>query len=1096
MLRLAQRSIRHPAIALGVCAAVAAALILVASGATGAFSPSLVVVAGTEASRAQEVSDARFGPSVLVPILLEGPADRLDREGPAVVRALAARPDTRVLSAWDRGEIGRELRPDPGAAMIVASIARTEREMVDTHQAQIEATVERWTTPGVAVTITGQPTLDQAFQEESVDATRRGVLIAMPVLFVLLLAMLRAPVIAAGLTLLGGAVAFSGLGLLTLLGEVERIDAIAMVLGTMTGFALAVGYGLMVVRRWRDEIEADASRRDAAGAAATAIGSTGRAVLAGGTAVAVALILATLLGPLENLTSLGLGALLCAILATGAAVVAVPAALVLLGERALWLSFPPPAPLARAWDRIASGGGGWVVRNAIGAGAVATALLLALAIPALSLPTGPPSAELLPADSEARTSFEHVAEVMGPGWPTPFNVVVHSPDRPLTSGRLLRRLERFQERLAEDPRVASVTGPGLFAAVSRDLGVLPAQLKDSAKLLEGGREDLGELADGLGQAGDGARRIRAGLSQAAGGAGRLAGGSGQAQSGAGRLRAGLGQAQAGAEQVSAGLEQALAAARQLRDGAGQALAGSRQLTQGLGQASGPVKAGLPVVQALAADVGASAAAVKDAQASATAVADQLAAAAARLRALPPGPETQAAIAAIEAAQQSSSAATSALGATEPKLSGAAGVAGAFADQVAQLSDGLERLHAGSSTLSDGIGRLQDGNRRLADGIGKLSGGGGRLAAGVGALRDGAAQLEAGLGALRAGAGALSAGLAGGVDPTGRLVGGLGEMQSGVADFRSNLPSTEDLERLQRESPGLFDSGYFVLSALDGARAGDRNQAQFAVNLDRGGTTGQITVISRTAADSAATQQLGEDLKRRALRFGERAGVEVAVGGPAGQLGDFADETSSRILPVVVAVAIAIGLLLMVLLRSVVMPAVAVAFDLLVAAATFGAMALLFGGDDPLLGGPGYVDPLSIIAAFAAVFGITMVFEVQLLHRTREAYVATGDAAAALRTGMRATALAGTGAALAMVAAIVPFAISELVVVRQIGVGAGVAILLDAILVRPVLLPAAVAVLGRASWWPVRPAVATDRDGRFESGGPPATPLTPATGARA
>src|SRR5690606_20849291 len=107
----------------------------------------------------------------------------------------------------------------------------------------------------------------------------------------------------------------------------------------------------------------------------------------------------------------------------------------------------------------------------------------------------------------------------------------------------------------------------------------------------------------------------------------------------------------------------------------------------------------------------------------------------------------------------------------------------------------------------------------------LSGGGGRLAAGVGALRDGAAQLEAGLGALRAGAGALSAGLAGGVDPTGRLVGGLGEMQSGVADFRSNLPSTEDLERLQRESPGLFDSGYFVLSALDGARAGDRNQAQ-------------------------------------------------------------------------------------------------------------------------------------------------------------------------------------------------------------------------------------------------------------------------------
>ena len=85
---------------------------------------------------------------------------------------------------------------------------------------------------------------------------------------------------------------------------------------------------------------------------------------------------------------------------------------------------------------------------------------------------------------------------------------------------------------------------------------------------------------------------------------------------------------------------------------------------------------------------------------------------------------------------------------------------------------------------------------------------------------------------------------------------------------------------------------------------------------------------------------------------------------------------------------------MVALRSVLLPIVAVAFDLLTAAATFGVLTLLFTGDNPLLGGPGYIDPMSIIEIFAAVFGIAMVYEVLLLYRTREAFVRSGDAARA------------------------------------------------------------------------------------------------------
>jgi RND superfamily putative drug exporter len=259
----------------------------------------------------------------------------------------------------------------------------------------------------------------------------------------------------------------------------------------------------------------------------------------------------------------------------------------------------------------------------------------------------------------------------------------------------------------------------------------------------------------------------------------------------------------------------------------------------------------------------------------------------------------------------------------------------------------------------------------------------------------------------------------------------------------------------------------VLAAIAGARPGDRNQAGFAVNLDRGGTAGQITVVPKRAATTESTQDLGQSLDRAAAAFARRTHTEVAVGGPAGQLADFQSESAARILPVIVGVAAVVTLLLMVLLRSVVLPAVAVAFDLLTTGATFGLLWLLFGGDEPLLGGPGYIDPVSIICIFAAVFGITVVYEVALLQRTREALDAGRDAVAAVREGLRWTHLALTGAALVMVCAFVPLAASDLITIRQLGAGLTIAVLLDALIVRPVLLPAAMAVLGRRAWWPAR-----------------------------
>lgn len=1081
MIRLARLAIRRPTIALVTALVVVGALSLVALGVSNSLSPSVTVVPGTESSHAQHLADTEFGPSVLVPVLLEGPAAQLDKQGPQLVRALAKRNDTRVLSAWDAGDADAWMRPRPNAALVIASVAETEKTMVETDQKQIDRTVDRIVTAPVKASVSGQPTIDRALKDESIDATRRSVAIALPVLFLVLLLVLRAPLAALGITVLGAATAMSGLGLTALLGQVMEVDAVAITLGTMDGLLLGAGYGVLIYRRWSELAGAPGAHADAAHAAVDAVATTGRALLIGGTALIAADLVAAAVGPTEVLTSLFVTATTCGMLAVGAAVVVVPAALALFGDHVRAFSFAAPAPARRAWAALAGGGSGVVVRDAVVMGALATGLLVLLALPLSSVDTGPPSAKYLPPDNEARQNFERVETVMGAGTATPYNIVVVSNDKPLTDAKLLAQLDSFQDRLARDPRVRRVIGPGVFAATSEDLGVLPKTLRDSTKLLKTGKKDLGTLERGLGQAGAGVEQLRSGLQDAASGAGQLQAGSGTAGSGAGQLRAGLDKARSGAARISSGLDEALTGAEKLKAGSATALTGSQKISGGLGQAVKPVQAGVPIVKQMAADVGAGSTAVKDAAAAAQSLRTQLDDAAAKVRALPASPERTAALNAIEAAGPSAAGLQSTLAGADEKLGAAAGIAGAFATQVAELSSGLAQLYSGSTQLTTGIGQLKAGNADLAAGIDKLASGGGQLTTGVTALRDGAARLETGLGELTGGAGQLATGLAAGSGPSAQLSAGLREGGKKVGELRDTLPSTKDLERLQKESPGLFTNGYFVLAAIEGAPAAQRTQASFAVNLARGGTAGMITLNAKFPAADPRAQELGEDLRHRVDAFAKVSGTEVALGGPAGALGDFRSEAASKIWPVVIAVAIIVALLLMAFLRAILVPLAVVALDLLAAAAALGVMTVLFSGDDPLLGGPGYIDPMSIIAVFVGLFNITIIYTVQLLTRTREAFLSLGDPRTAVRSGLQQTAAASTGAAIVMLALIVPFAMNELVVARQLPVGVGIVLLMNLLVVRPVLMPAAIEVLGRAGWWPtsraapVPPAAAEQPD---------------------
>ncbi len=1062
-----------------LAASIAVAVVLgaIGFGVNHSLSPSIVVVPGTESSRAQTLANAKFGPTQLVPILLQGPAAALNRQGPRLVRDLVRRPHTRALSAWDAGVASQGLRPSAGAGMIVVSVDRPEKQVVSTDQPQIEALVARDISRPVRASVTGQPSIDRALKDEALLTTRRCELIALGILFLLLLAGLRAPLAAGVVTLIGAGVVLSAFGLMALLGRLIDTDPIAVALGSMTGLALSVGYALLILDRFHQDEqeqggEESAPERDStemvARAASDAVAGAGRAVLFAGTGLILALLLATAIAPTKILTSLGIGVLLCSALAVGAAVVVMPAALVLFG-RTIAIGWMAPKGLQRDWDRLV-GAGAWVRKRAVLAGALATAVLLALAVPVFSLNTGPPDVSQLPPGNHARQSFETVARVMGPGWPTPYNMIVVTPTGPITTAATLAKLDALQERIARDPRVASVAGPGALSGQTAALGKLPKSLNESGKLLKGGKSDLGKLVAGLGLAGTGAQQLQSGLRSATSGAGQLHSGSGEAQAGSAKLHAGLIAARTGSATLSGGLHQALAGANALKTGASQALAGSVEITGGLGTVNVPVSASVNSMKQLAGLTASTSDSLGALQSQSQSASSELASAVAALQSMSSGkqdPRYNDALAAANRAANSLGGVSGGLSSTAPGAKQAAGIASTVATQGAFLARALDELHTGAGKLQAGLLKLQHGNAQLAAGVGKLSGGGGELTGGLTQLRDGAGALEAGLSQLTSGTGQLESGLAGGVSPTGQLVNGLGVMQASVSKFRGQLPSPKDLEELQTQSPGLFNSGYFLLAAVAGAQPAASNAASFAVNVTRGGSAGQIVVVSRYPANAAQTAALGDRLKRIATGFAVRNHLQVAVGGPAGNLADFASATNARLPWVILVLALAVALALGIALHAVLLPIVAVAFNLLTAAATFGVMSLLFSGSAPPLGGPGYIDPMSIIGIFTIVFGVSLIYLVVLLQRTREELVAGATVDGALDIALRKTAAASTGAGVLMIAALIPFATTDLLTVRELGVGLAVAVAIDVFIVRPVLLPAAIELLGRWSWWPTQ-----------------------------
>jgi hypothetical protein len=157
-----------------------------------------------------------------------------------------------------------------------------------------------------------------------------------------------------------------------------------------------------------------------------------------------------------------------------------------------------------------------------------------------------------------------------------------------------------------------------------------------------------------------------------------------------------------------------------------------------------------------------------------------------------------------------------------------------------------------------------------------------------------------------------------------------------------------------------------------------------------------------------------------------------------------------------------GLTLIAVLRSLLLPVIAVALNMLTIAAAFGALQLLFGVG--LLVGPPYIDAISAAGVMTIMFVLSIDYEVFLLTRIREVWLASEDHELAITEGLASTGGVITGAATIMCSVFLVFATAEIASLQQFGAGLAFAVILDATVVRLVLLPALMRAVGPRAWW--------------------------------
>jgi RND superfamily putative drug exporter len=266
-------------------------------------------------------------------------------------------------------------------------------------------------------------------------------------------------------------------------------------------------------------------------------------------------------------------------------------------------------------------------------------------------------------------------------------------------------------------------------------------------------------------------------------------------------------------------------------------------------------------------------------------------------------------------------------------------------------------------------------------------------------------------------------------------------------------------------PGDAEAAKRVAQAV----AGDADVAVVAPpQLSPDGQVATIVLFAKTGPQDEATTALLNRLRDERIPAVERTtNVRVFVGGATASQEDFTQVISSKLPLFVGMVVLLSALLLMAVFRSIFVPLKAAVMNLLSIGAALGFVTLVFQ-DGFLAGalsvGTGPVESFVPVMLFAIVFGLSMDYEVFLMSRTHEEWERTGDASLAVRNGLATTGRVITAAAAIMIVVFASFALGPDRVIKEFGLGLAMAVLIDALVIRCLLVPAIMELAGRRAWW--------------------------------
>jgi putative drug exporter of the RND superfamily len=280
------------------------------------------------------------------------------------------------------------------------------------------------------------------------------------------------------------------------------------------------------------------------------------------------------------------------------------------------------------------------------------------------------------------------------------------------------------------------------------------------------------------------------------------------------------------------------------------------------------------------------------------------------------------------------------------------------------------------------------------------------------------------------------------------------------------PRIERVDSLVDVDPRMTLAQYELLYG-SGGQPPDRFIAAVLEASTRGDLTA-FTIFTPFGPNDAIARELVHDLRSTTGSLARPSGMTVLVGGGAADVEDVVTGIAAEFPRTAAFILVSTFLVLLLLLRSALLPIKALAMNSLSIVASFGALVWIFqdGNLSSVLGFQplGFVETTQPVILFCVLFGLSMDYEVFLLSRMKEVWDRTHDNTEAVAKGLERSGRIVTSAAVIVVVVGASFAFADIVLIKALGLGVAIAVALDATVVRALLVPATMRLLGKWNWW--------------------------------